>query len=388
MRIALDARPLQLGFREHVGRGIGRYAVELVSALGRRDDIALELWFESRLELPKSGLPATATLRHFPPFDDSKRKLTGSLFTTPVAAFSSRADVFHFLAHGDAPAFMPRRCVVTVHDLILEVMADRYASRSLKYRVGRWLETSAVRNARTLIADSGVTRDDIVRLHHVDPARVHVVHLGVDALFRVPAPAAVAELRARLGLAQPFVLYVGGIDGRKNVRMLVEAFAHARKAGMSDAVQLVFAGQVQHSPEYAALCELARAQGLEDVFRPVGFVATADLPLLFGAADVFAFPSLYEGFGLPPLEAMACGAPVVSTTGGSLIEVLGDAARTAPADDPRAFGEVLAEVMRDPAQRAALRERGLAHAARFTWDRTAEGTVQAYRAALATGVRP
>jgi glycosyltransferase involved in cell wall biosynthesis len=388
LRVAIDARPLQDGFREHAGRGIGRYAVELVAALSRRADVKLELWFEPALALPSADVPAGAAVRHYAPLTLPMRDRIASMITVPLAARRSGADVFHFLSHGDAPAWMPARAVVTVHDLILEVMAARYrTAHTLKYKVARSFEASALRSARTLVADSGVTRDDLVRLHGVDAARVHVVHLGVDASFRVPEPAAVAGLRARLGLSRPFVLYVGGIDERKNVRMLVEAFAHARTVGLPEGTELVFAGRMENAPEYPALRELVHARGLDQAFRPLGFVAGADLPVLFAAADVFAFPSLYEGFGLPPLEAMACGTPVVSTTGGSLIEVVGDAARVAGPEDPRAFGAALAEVLGDASLRAALRTRGLERAARFTWDRTAEATVQAYRASVARSER-
>jgi glycosyltransferase involved in cell wall biosynthesis len=382
LRVAIDARALQHGFREHAGRGIGRYAEELVRAIARRDDVALELWIDGGFAPPDAAIAPGAALRRYPPLRGPKAERLATTLTVPYAAARSGAHVFHFLSHGDAPPFMPANGVVTVHDLILEVLADLYATnRSLPYRIARASEAMALKRARTLVADSAVTRDDLVRLHGIRPDRVHVVHLGVDAAFRPPGETAVAELRTRLKLARPFVLYVGGIDARKNVTLLVEAFALARPS-LPAGCELVLAGRIESAPEYPALRELAAARGLGDSFRPLGFVSSSDLPVLLAACDAFAFPSLYEGFGLPPLEAMACGAAVVSTRGGSLGEVLGDAARFAPADDPRAFADALIAVLGDAALRTSLRERGRAHAARFTWERVAEETVRAYRTAV------
>jgi glycosyltransferase involved in cell wall biosynthesis len=384
MIVAVDARALQPGFRDHAGRGIGRYAVELVEALGRRDDVELELWFERGLPLPASALPPRASARWYLPVRVPPRRRLATLFALPLAARTSRADVFHYVAHVDGPPNMPAKGVATAHDLIPELFGERYGTgRTFKSRAAHAFEASVLRTARTLIAVSAVTRDDLVRLHHVDPARVHVVHHGLNARFRVQEAGAITAARERYGLQGPGVLYVGGIDGRKNVGMLVDAFAHARTLGMPAETELVLAGNIQGAPEYPALRERVRAHGLESVLRTPGFVGDAELPALYAAADVFAFPSLYEGFGFPPLEAMACGVPVVSTAGGALGEVLGDAVCVAPADDPRAFGAELAGLMRDPALRAERRARGLAHAARFTWDRAAEGTVQAYRASMA-----
>ena len=144
---------------------------------------------------------------------------------------------------------------------------------------------------------------------------------------------------------------------------------------------LVLAGHVLRAPEYPALMRRARLLGIVDVMRVLEFVPLNHLSMLLTAARVFAFPSRSEGFGLPPLEAMACGTPVVSTTGGSLGEVLGDAALTVPAGDLKAFTRALARALDDEPLRGRLRTRGLARAASFTWARTAEATILAYRAA-------
>ena len=387
LRVAIDARPLQAGFRDHAGRGIGRYAVEIVRAMARRPDVTLELWFEQAFAIP-ADLPAGAHVHRYPALHLPMRDRISPQLSVPRGVRASRADVFHFLSHGDAPARMPASAVVTIHDIILEIFGHLYpTARSLKYRIARQLEAWAIESARTIVADSQATADDLVRLHHVPVANVHVAHLGVDGAFAPPPPAALDAVRARHSLPGPFVLYVGGIDARKNVLMLLDAFAHARAQGLPPGVPLVFAGRVDHAPELPALRERAAALGLTDAVRWLGFVPDGELPALLAAAGVFAFPSLYEGFGLPPLEAMACGAAVVSSNGGSLAEVVGDAALVASATDAAAFGDAIARVLRDVALAAGLRERGRQRAATFTWDRCAADTMTAYRAAIGRAQR-
>ncbi|NOT34296.1 MAG: glycosyltransferase family 4 protein [Candidatus Eisenbacteria bacterium] len=382
MRVAIDGRALQPGFREHQGRGIGVYAVELVRALARRGDLELTLWHQPELPLPAEHVPAGVRVRAYPRLNVPRRDRIAMLTTVPASVRGSDHDLFHFLSHTDAPAWHCRGVVITVHDLILEMMASLYsARRPIEFRVFRALERRALSHAESVVTDSAVTRQDVVTRHRREAATVHVAHLGLHPRFVPPPPEVLAELRARLGLERAFVLYLGGIDARKNAAGLLRAYARL-VAELDDAPDLVIAGRVREAVEYPALAALARGLGIESRLRLPGFVPDQDLPALHGAARVFAFPSLYEGFGFPPLEAMACGTPVVSSGGGSLAEVLGDGALVVPAGDEGALADGLRRTLAEEPLRRELRARGLANAARFTWERTAEATVVAYRDAM------
>ncbi|HXJ69350.1 MAG TPA: glycosyltransferase family 1 protein [Verrucomicrobiae bacterium] len=385
LRIGVDARSLQPGFREDSARGIGVYARELLRVLAARQDVALTLWFEPALPV-LNGLvpPGVLTRRYAPTFLPLRDRLASQLSVLAAARGRSH-DVFHWLSHMHAPAFPPRRSVLTVHDLILERFAHLYPRHTtFAYRAAREVEGMAMRKATVLIADSNATRDDVLASHATDPNRVRVAPLGVSPKF-APAPAAeVAAVRKHHSLSVPFVLYLGGIDARKDVPMLLEAFARVR-ARRAEPVMLVLAGHVLNAPEYPALMERARALKITEHMRVLEFVPFEHLAMLLSAARVFAFPSRSEGFGLPPLEAMACGTPVVCTTGGALGEVVGDAALTAPPGDVATFAAQLERALGDEPLRATLRSRGLARAASFTWARTAEATVAAYRVAIGAG---
>jgi glycosyltransferase involved in cell wall biosynthesis len=379
MRVAFDGRALQPGFREHQGRGIGVYAVELVRTLARRGDIELTVWHQPELPLPAAHVPAGVATRAYPRLALPARDRLASQLTVPAALAVSRHDVFHFPAHGDAPARGGRGVVVTVHDLILEVMARDYdPRRTPAFRLARTLERAAVRHARAVVTDSAVTRKDVETFYGVPHERVRVAHLGLHPRFVRPAASVIAAARERLGLPHPYVLYLGGIDARKDVPCLLAAWAHARSTA-GETMDLVIAGRVREAREFPALLDRARALGIESTLRFPGHVADDDLPALHAGARVFAFPSRYEGFGFPPLEAMACGTPVVSSGGGSLREVLGDAALVTPPGYEAAFAQALMRLLGDEALRRDLAARGPAHAAGFTWERTAEATVAAYR---------
>ena len=382
MRVAIDGRALQPGYREHHGRGIGVYAVELLRALARRGGLDLTVWYQPELPLPDAHVPAGVARRAFPRLALPMRDRVATHTTVSAAVNASRHDVFHFLAHGDAPFLGGQRVVVTVHDLILEVMAGAYnGGGSPGYRVSRALERSAVVRAAAVITDSAVTREDVMARYGLPAGRVHVAHLGLHPRFAPQPPKVITALCERLGLCRPYVLYLGGIDARKDVPGLLRAWSAVREIP-GEPMELVIAGRVQGASDFPALAAVARELDVEASVRYPGHVPDEDLPALYAGARVFAFPSRYEGFGFPPLEAMACGTPVVSTDGGSLREVLGDAALVVPAGDHDAFTRALARALGDEALRHDLAWRGPVHAARFTWERTAELTVAAYRDAV------
>ena len=392
MRVGIDGRAFQPGFKRHAGRGIGLYAVELLRALARLGGAEYVLYFDPRLPVAEELLPGGVDRAWYPrspvPLPEPDHSVTQLLL--PAAVRRAPVDVFHFLAHVDAPALLPPRAVVTVHDLILLVMRHLYEpGKPLRYRVGRALDRQVLRRARLLITDSAASRDDIVRLFRLPPERVRVAPLGVTGRFRPQPAEAVAAVRARYRLERPFLLYVGGIDPRKDVPRLLEAWGglRARRAGVPD---LALGGAIERDPHFPALLRQAQRLGAADALRVLGFVADEDLPALLTAAEAFVFPSLYEGFGLPPLEAMACGTPVVASGAGSLGEVLGDAALLVRPGEAGSLADGIARLLDDGALRAALRERGLARAATFTWERTARETLAAYREAheRARGGRP
>jgi glycosyltransferase involved in cell wall biosynthesis len=381
MRVGVDGRAFQPGFKRHVGRGIGLYGVELLRALVRLGGAEYTLYFDPRLPVAEESLPTGVGRAWYPrsplPLPEPDHSVTQLL--VPGAVRRAPVDVFHFLAHVDAPVLLPRRAIVTVHDLILLVMRHLYErEKPVRYRVGRALDRRVLRRARLVLTDSAASRDDIVRLCGVPAARVHVAPLGVTARFRPQPAAAVAAVRARHHLERPFLLYVGGIDPRKDVPRLVEAWGglRARRAEVPD---LALGGAIEHDPHFPALLRQAQRLHASEALHVLGYVADDDLPALLTAAEAFVFPSLYEGFGLPPLEAMACGTPVVANAVSSLPEVLGGSALLVRPGDAGGIADAIARLLDDDALRTRLRERGLAQAATFTWERTARATLAVYR---------
>lgn len=284
------------------------------------------------------------------------------------------------LVHGPAfvgPLLTPCPVVVTIHDLSFIRFPSLFRPANRLYLTV--LTRLSARRARRLIAVSAYTAAEVTRLLGVPLERIDVVYHGVDPAFH-PLPAdEVAAFRQRQGLPERFILFVGTLEPRKNLVRLVEAFARIRDGR----VGLVLAGGKGWL--YDELFARVEALGLSrEVIFP-GYVMNDELPLWYNAATVLAYPSVYEGFGLPVLEAQACSTPVLTSNVSSLPEAAGDAALMVDPYDVEALAAGLNRLLTDISLRHELRSAGLAHAKKFTWSHTAQETAQVYRRALAKG---
>ncbi len=293
-------------------------------------------------------------------------------FGMPVALRRSRIDLLHvqyFL-----PPLTRVPSVVTVHDISFAVRPE-YFTRRDRVLLGA-LVPPALRKASRVITDTEYTRRDMVRVYGLDPARIEVIPLAADPRYGVLDRAECRDLVAkRHGIRDGFVLYVGTLQPRKNVAPLIEAYGRMRRrTGLPH--KLLIVGKPKY--RYESVFEAIRSSGFESDIQFAGFVPDDELPMYYNAADVFVFPSLYEGFGLPVLEAMACGTPVVSSNASCLPEVAGEAALLVDPSDVDGFDRAMERILGDAAFAHELRARGRARAAEFSWDRTARETLAVY----------
>lgn len=304
------------------------------------------------------------------------KRLAWEQFGLPVLAQRAGADVIH-APYCSIPLRSGLRVVTTIHDVACFTEPEqRDTARASFFRSAT---RTAVRRADRLVVPSRATRDDLVRVLGADPARIDVAYHGVDPiLFHPPGEREIRRVADRIGLHdQPYVAHLGALEPRKNVPNLIRGFARAVE-DLPAPPALVLAG----GPGWDGEVEAALA-GLPSRIRVVrpGYLPFADLPGFLGGALVVAFPSRSEGFGLPVLEAMACGAPVLTTHRGSLPEVGGDAvAYTEP--DAASIAAALRALLRSRKRRAALSSAGVGRAREFTWRRSAEAHLTSYQRAM------
>jgi glycosyltransferase involved in cell wall biosynthesis len=364
--------------------GTEQYTYELLGALAQRDrQREYVLYCNGRpAALPPVG--PNMRLRDIP----FPRLWTHARLSLEMAA--RPPDVLFVPAHV-LPPVRPKRSVVTIHDLGYEHVPAAHPFRQRLYL--RLSTLWSVRAATSIIAISRATRFDLVERYHVPPSKIHIVYHGVNPRLRpVEDRTTIEDICARYGIRTPYFLYIGTIQPRKNLVRLIEAFAQFLRdretGGQGDRerqdtancqlptanCQLVIAGKRGWLSD--GIERRAAELGIADRVRFTGYVDDADVPALLSGALAFVFPSLYEGFGMPVLEAMACGTPVLTSSTSSLPEVAGDAALLVDPTNTAAIADGLMRLATNASLRDELRARGPVHAARFSWERCAEATLR------------
>lgn len=360
--------------------GVDNFLRQLVLALGRMDrqnEYRICVNYEDRdlfhNQLPDNWSVQPLCLRPRP------ARLLFQQALLPAMAAAQQADVVH------SPSFiMPylragARHVVTVHDMTSFSLPHCHIAlrRSVLYR---WMVLMSLQRADVVTVPSQATRQAILEiLPDLPPERIHVTVPGIGEEFRPCAPTAVQETLERLKIPQPYILYVGTIEPRKNLPLLLTGYAQLLAAGAVKE-HLVLAGRLGWG--YDEVLKAAQSPALRQKVHFTGYLSQNDLPFVYAGARLFVFPSLQEGFGFPPLEAMACGVPVVSTLSSSLVENLDGAAELVPPDDAAKLAAAMRRMLIDDEIRAERREKGLERASRYCWDRTARETLACYRAAV------
>ncbi|MGC9520875.1 MAG: glycosyltransferase family 4 protein [Anaerolineae bacterium] len=376
MRVALNG-----WFWNHPETGSGQYTRRLVQALESVDpQLSLKVLLPS--DSPLGSLDegrATDFVVH-PIRRTNLHKLWWEQVLVPRLAERVNADVIH-APYWAPPCAAPLPVVVTVHDIIPLLLPDYRGG--LLVRLYTSLVAAATSRAQVVLADSDATRRDILEHIEVRPDQVRTVYLALnDDLTPEPQPED-AEIRKRLKLPSGYILYFGGFDARKNLAGALESFAIVHGA-IPDAV-LVLAGRLPEADNAFTPDPRRLAQALElpaEAIRYLGFVSEADKAAVYRGARVFLFPSLYEGFGYPPLEALSCGVPVVGSASSSLPEVVDDGGILLDPHDTEGMAGALMQILIEDAYYGELREAAIKQSRRFSWERTATDTLAAYRTAL------
>ena len=367
MRIGIDARKLH-------DFGIGTYIRNLLRHLARLDgqtDFVIFCRPEDRDALAAVG-------ENFRPVPETSGNYSiAEQFAIPWAIEREGVTLFH-APHYVLPPLVQCRSVVTIHDVI-HLMFPQYLPNRVAFSYAKWSITQASQRATRVMTVSESSKRDILRFVDTEPDKIDVIYNAYDERFAMePREEDVVRVRERYQLTDEFVLYAGNVKPHKNLERLIDAFALVRKRGL-DHLKLVLIGD--EISKYAALRRAVHQHRLHQYVRFLGYLPQETLAVMYRLAGVFVFPSLYEGFGLPPLEAMACGTPVIASGVSSLPEVLGDAAMIVNPENVFDIARGIREVILEPEFRRELVHRGYERLKTFSWDTTAAQVLQVYEEA-------
>ena len=380
--ILIDARATQSGYKQHKNRGIGYYAQNLIREFIEMEEEYAWTFLEER------GLPVDPlvygkpSILHTPLFARVP-KIIESQWSLPFNIPKKSFEMIHFLSHEDAAILSPSPFVVSVMDTITIAMRQLYNPwQRIKYKAVSHIAQRIIQNAVMVIAISEHTKKDIIHYYGIPSEKICVVPLAAEErFFQSWLPDDIRQVRNRYELPANFILYVGGIDPRKNLGILFKAMKILNDQGSSCPL-LAFAGRISDQREYPEMKNTIRSLGIEQFIKFLGYVPDGDLPLLYQASTAFVYPSRYEGFGLPILQAMAAGTPVITTKLSSIPEVAGNAALFIDPDDPGSLAHGIISLLTNSDMRSSMIISGKRQAAAFSWKRTANETLEVYREAL------
>lgn len=377
MRIGLDATALP---PQPVGAG--NYMIQLVRALSAVNaDDQLVVFVQSRgwelFALPEGRPVEWQIVKDRNP---GSRLLWEQTQLTKLVQ-KINIDLLHSL-HYTRPFQLPCASVVTFHDMTFFLYPQLH-TRARRVFFPTAMKISA-RRADAIISVSESTRKDAIRLLGIDPDRIITAHLGVDPSFQpIEDTVQLSQIAEKYGLPDHFILYVGTIEPRKNLPLLIKAYRQLVAQGTE--YKLVLAGN--YGWMYEEVLTLIEDLDLSELIYLPGYVSQSELPLVYNLAELFVYPTIYEGFGLPVLEAMACGVPVITSRIASLPEIVADAGILIPVDDIEALSEAMRQVLLDDVLKQKLIHDGLLQAKKFSWERTAELTWKVYLQVLANKER-
>lgn len=353
--------------------GVGTYTLQLLTHMAELEP-QHEYLLLTHHAARYADLPATKA------FYDVRRPFPNRMLwmqcVLPMTLRSVQPDLCHY-TNFIGPLLNPCPYLVTIHDMTLSLLPQYHPLR--KQILIRPLIPLVARRASRIITVTENARDDIMRLLHVPPERIVVIPEAAAPQYKPASLAEQQRVRAAYGLQQPYLLYIGTLEPRKNLVRLIRAWHELRRRRRIPHLLVIVGAQGwQYDPIYREVQALSCAADV----RFTGYAPAHDLPALYSAADAFAFPSLYEGFGLPVIEAMACGTPTLISNTPALAEVAGDAALLVDPRNIASISQGLERLLNDDALRTLMRERGLKQAGAFSWRRTALQTLAAYQAVL------
>lgn len=386
LNVGLDARGTEPGFKSHFGRGLGRYAEELLKVIvplaeQSSKGIKIKPLYSSDLNASEYEKKIIEKL------PCGKQTVETQVFL-PGRIKKLGLDLIHFIAHVDATARCKVPYLVGVADLIPLKFAQMYKADKLTwgFYLARYLEKQSIHQARGIIAISEATKRDLVEILNINPDKVFVTPLGVGEEFKARDPnnwkekAKEIKRKHQIEEERPIIFYAGGIDARKNIHFMLEVLDRIiYQSAIILKPILVMVGKYEGDRNYPKLLERIQALGLEKDVRLLGFLSMAEMIEVYQAADLKVFPSIYEGFGLPVLEAMACGLPVVAGNNSSIPEVAGDAAILLNDNDQKQWVTEIVTLLQNANKLRELGEKGIKQAQKFSWTKTANATLEAYQ---------